>query len=60
MSGSQIDSRPAVSAPRAAAVAGVVFSVLLLVGLALIRLSVPDDTNMTGTAEPRDRRPARQ
>jgi hypothetical protein len=51
--------RQATAAPRAAAIAGVVFSVLLIVGLALIRLSVPDDPSQPGTwvADP-DRRNA--
>ncbi len=35
-------------APRAAAVAGVIFSVLMAVGLGLIRLSVPDDPRQPG------------
>jgi hypothetical protein len=55
----QFDSRQATSAPRAAAIAGVVFSVLLIFGLVLIRLSVPDDPSLPGTwvADP-DRRTA--
>jgi hypothetical protein len=43
------DSRQAIAAPRAAAVAGVIFSVLLIVGLILIRLSVPADPTLPGT-----------
>jgi hypothetical protein len=42
-------SPPATAAPRAAAIAGVVFSVLLILGLALIRLSVPADPSQPGT-----------
>jgi hypothetical protein len=41
--------RQAFAAPRAAAIAGVVFSVLLIVGLGLIRLSVPADPSQPGT-----------
>jgi hypothetical protein len=36
-------SRPALAPPRAAAIAGVVFSVLLIVSLVLIRLAIPAD-----------------
>lgn len=36
-------SRKTVQAPRAAAIAGVLFSVLLILGLGIIRLSVPTD-----------------
>jgi hypothetical protein len=43
------DSRPAFAAPRAAAVAGVLFSVLMIVGLGLIHLSVPADPAEPGT-----------
>jgi hypothetical protein len=43
------DSPQAIAAPRAAAIAGVIFSVLLIVGLALIRLSVPADPARPGT-----------
>jgi hypothetical protein len=43
------DSGRAVVAPRAAAVAGVVFAVLLILGLVLIRLSVPADPGLPGT-----------
>jgi hypothetical protein len=49
MSAAQDDSRPAFAAPRAAAVAGVIFSVLLIVGLVLIRLAVPADPGQPGT-----------
>jgi hypothetical protein len=45
----QEDNRPAFAAPRAAAVAGVVFSVLLIIGLALLLLSVPGDPSQPGT-----------
>ena len=37
------------TAPRAAAIAGVVFSVLMILGLVLIRLSVPADPSLPGT-----------
>jgi hypothetical protein len=37
------------AAPRAAAIAGVIFAVLLIVGLILIRLSVPADPTLPGT-----------
>jgi hypothetical protein len=59
MTADQSAPRPAVAAPRAAAVAGIIFSVLLIVGLVLIRLSVPDDPSLPGTwvADP-DRRNA--
>ena len=55
------DFRQTVAAPRAAAIAGVVFSVLLIVGLALIRLSVPADPSLPGTwvADPDRRRAVR-
>jgi hypothetical protein len=43
------ESYQAFRAPRAAAVAGVVFSVLMIVGLCLIRLSVPVDPSQPGT-----------
>jgi hypothetical protein len=42
-------SSPATAAPRAAAIAGVVFSVLLILGLCLVRLSVPADPSQPGT-----------
>ncbi len=49
----------ATTAPRAAAIAGVVFSALLIPGLTLIRLSVPADPSQPGNwiADP-DRRNA--
>jgi hypothetical protein len=43
------ESRPALAAPRAAAIAGVIFSVLLILGLVLIHLSVPADPSLPGT-----------
>jgi hypothetical protein len=43
------DSQPATAAPRAAAIAGVIFSLLLIIGLVLIRLSVPPDPGQPGT-----------
>jgi hypothetical protein len=43
------DSQLAVAAPRAAAVAGVIFSVLLIVGLGLLRLAAPPDPSEPGT-----------
>jgi hypothetical protein len=43
------DFPPATAAPRAAAIAGVLFSVLLLTGLVLIRVSVPADPGQPGT-----------
>ncbi len=49
MTAAQDSSRQAVAAPRAAAIAGVIFSVLLVVGLILIRLSVPEDPGRPGT-----------
>jgi hypothetical protein len=39
----------ALTAPRAAAIAGVIFSVLLIVGLVVIRLSVTADPSQPGT-----------
>jgi hypothetical protein len=42
-------SPTATAAPRAAAIAGVVFSILLILGLALIRLAVPADPSQPGT-----------
>lgn len=45
MSASPLDARRAVAAPRAAAIAGVVSSVLLIASLGLIRLAAPDDPN---------------
>jgi len=43
------DSSQAFAAPRAAAVAGVIFSVLLIGGLALLLVSVPGDPSQPGT-----------
>jgi hypothetical protein len=43
------DPSQATAAPRAAAIAGVIFSGLLIVGLALIRLSVPAEPGQPGT-----------
>ncbi len=40
--------RPALTAPRAAAVAGVVFSLLFIVSLTLLRLSAPADPSQPG------------
>jgi hypothetical protein len=48
VSAARDDSRQATAAPRAAAIAGVIFSVLLIVGLVLIRLSVPADPSQPG------------
>jgi hypothetical protein len=45
----RVDSRQVTTAPRAAAIAGVIFSVLLILGLVLIRLSVPADPGLPGT-----------
>jgi hypothetical protein len=45
---SRDESRPAFTAPRAAAVAGVIFSVLIIIGIVLIRLSVPADPSQPG------------
>jgi hypothetical protein len=44
-----LTSRPGLRTPRAAAVAGIVFSVLLIVALVLIRVSVPSDPARAGT-----------
>lgn len=43
------DPRPAGAAPRAAAIAGVVFSVLLIISLGLVRLAVPADPTEPGS-----------
>jgi hypothetical protein len=43
------DSRQSLAAPRAAAIAGVVFSVLLILGLSMLRLAAPDDPSQPGT-----------
>jgi hypothetical protein len=42
------DTRQAIAAPRAAAIAGVIFSVLLIVSLGLVRLAVPADPTEPG------------
>ena len=49
MAAARFDSRQATTAPRAAAIAGVVFAVLLILGLVLVRLSVPADPSLPGT-----------
>jgi hypothetical protein len=49
MSAARRDPSQATAAPRAAAIAGVIFSGLLMVGLALIRLSVPAEPGQPGT-----------
>ena len=41
--------RDRLKAPRAGAIAGIVFSILLIVSLVLIRVSVPDTTGDSGT-----------
>ncbi len=41
-------ARPAIRSPRAAAVAGIAFAVLLAVALALVRSAVPNDPNAAG------------
>ncbi len=41
--------RARMKAPRAAAIAGIVFSILLIISLALIRVSVPDNPQDVGT-----------
>ena len=43
-----IAARTATRSPRAAAVAGIVFSVLLAVALALVRSVTPSDPNAAG------------
>jgi hypothetical protein len=43
------DMRQTVAAPRAAAVAGVIFAVLLIVSLGLVRLAVPADPSEPGS-----------
>ena len=40
--------RPQAKTPRAAAIAGIVFSLLLIISLALIRLSVPANPQDAG------------
>jgi hypothetical protein len=42
-------SRPALTAPPAAAVAGVVFALLMIVGLVLVRYAIPEDPTKPGT-----------
>ena len=42
------DTRQAIAAPRAAAIAGVIFAVLLIVSLGLVRLAVPADPTAPG------------
>jgi hypothetical protein len=41
--------RPSLTSPRAAAIAGILFSVLLLISLILVRVSVPADPEDAGT-----------
>ncbi len=41
-------TRAGLTTPRAAAIAGIVFSVLLIISLVLIRVSVPDDPQDAG------------
>jgi hypothetical protein len=43
-----IAARPAIRSPRAAALAGIAFAVLLAVALALVRSAVPSDPNSAG------------
>ena len=43
-----IAARTAIRSPRAAAVAGIAFSVLLTVALALVRIAVPSDPKTVG------------
>ena len=42
-------TRPRATTPRAAAITGILFSLLLLTSLTLIRLSVPEDPQEAGT-----------
>ncbi len=49
MTATRNDSRQSLAAPRAAAIAGVVFSVLLILGLSMLRLAAPDDPSQPGT-----------
>ncbi len=42
-------NRSKLTTPRAAAIAGIIFSVLLLISLVLIRISVPNDPQEAGT-----------
>ena len=46
-------TRSGLTTPRAAAIAGIVFSVLLIISLVLIRVSVPDDPQDAGAWLPR-------
>jgi hypothetical protein len=46
-------TRAGLTTPRAAAIAGIVFSVLLIISLVLIRISVPDDPHDAGAWLPR-------
>jgi hypothetical protein len=48
MSASPLDARPAVAAPRPAAIAGVISSVLLIASLGRIRLAAPSDPTESG------------
>ena len=41
-------NRSKLTTPRAAAIAGIIFSVLLLISLVLIRISVPSDPQEAG------------
>ncbi|MDP9326038.1 MAG: hypothetical protein M3O87_05825, partial [Candidatus Dormibacteraeota bacterium] len=41
--------RPALRTPRAAAIAGIVFSLLLMLALVLVRLAIPGDPRQAGT-----------
>src|SRR4249920_274072 len=43
-------TRQAIKTPRAAAVAGIVFSVLFTTSIVLIRLAIPEELSGTGTA----------
>jgi hypothetical protein len=49
VSGEMSGTRARLTTPRAAAVAGILFSVLLIISLALVRLSVPEDPREAGT-----------
>jgi hypothetical protein len=46
-------TRSGLTTPRAAAIAGIIFSVLLIISLVLIRVSVPDDPQDAGAWLPR-------
>ncbi len=58
MSMGNSSDRPALVAPRGAAVAGVIFSVLTIIALALVRYAIPADPTLPGTwlAEPGSRK----